>query len=163
MREIKFRGRRIDNEEWVYGFYYTTEEYVTPRIERTVAWIAWTEFTDNGKSFNHKVEVDPATVGQYTGLKDKNGNRIFEGDVAFMDILGHGLKYNPQNAMTYIIEDNGTGRGMRATHPNLHVEEDRGWFSFWDNESQEIAWVRYLEIIGNIHDNPELIKEQGDE
>ena len=74
MREIKFRGKRINNGEWAYGCLekYSEDEsiIVVDLLEHEVYW------------------VGTATVGQYTGLKDKNGKEIYEGDVVLTDMAG---------------------------------------------------------------------------
>ncbi len=64
-REILFRGKRIDNGQWVYGFLWS---------ERVIA-------PESVPGNIDEVVIDPATVGEYTGLKDTQGNRIFEGDI----------------------------------------------------------------------------------
>ena len=80
MREIKFRGKRIDNGEWVYGNYIKVTPYEDNGGHRICSQDSWDMF-----------EVDPETVGQFTDLKDKNGKEIYEGDIldhlAYADVV----------------------------------------------------------------------------
>lgn len=69
MRTIKFKGKRIDNGEWIYGSYVPHYNFFGTIKDEMV--------DENGNLF----EVAPSTVGQYTGLKDKNGKEIYEGDI----------------------------------------------------------------------------------
>lgn len=121
MREIKFRGKRLDNGEWVYGFLFMHME---------VAYIL-TELTSFGFV---KHRVDPATVGQYTGLKDKNGREICEGDILQDEI---GFKGKIIYSMGAFYGDFGEGFELQYFSEGLHE-----------------ACI----LAGNIHDNPELLK-----
>lgn len=132
MREIKFRGKDLLKGEWRYGYLHLPDGGDNLMIQ-----------VNNYDSFG----VIPATIGQYTGLLDGNGQEIFEGDVMRI----------PETEFN--IEIIGV------------VEFDRGSYivrSFFSGTHSSLAWAirerqsgqRRGVVIGNIHDNPELIKEE---
>lgn len=119
MREILFRGKRVDNGEWVEGDY--AKSWLMPRYK----------FIED--EFDKHI-VQPETVGQFTGLIDKNGQKIFEGDL-FMN-----------------------GQSLRI------IEFYNGNFTCIKPDRSEGILLSFIvnnpknTVIGNIHDNPELIK-----
>ena len=123
MREILFRGKRLDTGEWIEGDLLRINGHVFI-------------FPDPAPKGIDKYKVDPATVGQYTGLKDKNGEKIYEGDIVEWENL---MKTNMRSVIAY---------------------RDR-MFCFVDanNEPEEI-WCCSFTKIGNIHDTPELLKTE---
>lgn len=127
MREILFRGKRADDWAWVYGW---PCRYPFGRWPLKDAIIP-SEDAEGG--YHHFVEVDPSTVGQYTGLTDKNGKRIFEGDVVAYREYGN----------LAVVWDDGTFQLMR---------ED----TFYD--TLDHYSTRFSVVIGNIYDNPELLE-----
>lgn len=134
MREILFRGKRVDNGEWIEGFYAKSGD---------------THFIliDNGFAFGYvkMKEVIPETVGQYTGLTDKNGNKIFEGDI---------VRYRPEywcEPQQSVVEYCADKWNYPAFDLKDHDYEGNG-LQFAHEEGVG------LEVIGNIHDNPELLE-----
>lgn len=127
MREILFRGRRKDNGKWVYGSLlkqageYISKDEVTPNE----CWICGMR--------GEKDLIVSETIGQYTGLCDKNGKEVFEGDIARVfdgeyinGVVGYSLEH--------------------------------GVFTI-DNTSL-LYWLPDVKIIGNVYDNPELLEEK---
>lgn len=135
MREILFRGKRVDNGEWVYGYYICKQDPLPPRIDTNII----VTFDENSMSVWNK--VDPETIGQYTGLKDINENKVFEGDI--MEFDAYGIHYC---GVVTIISANACILCGEKAAPKAAP--------FLDH-----AIGRYeATVIGNIHDNPELLE-----
>ena len=137
MREIRFRGKRVSDGKWVYGYYLASDDkhYIIDCCGVTSTAIA---LADNIASFPGYHEVIPETVGQYTGLKDKNDKEIYEGDILhyedapFDNQKNHVVKCFPGHFVCCGIMGQ-AGIDDTACYPEA-------------------------EIIGNIHDNSELLE-----
>ena len=129
MRTIKFRGKKVTNGVWAYGsLVYLDEKGAAIYVQ-----------TDNGSAkVMDLVYVNPETVGQFTGLYDKNKKEIYEGDILKVSGLGE----------------------------KIEVRFVRGVFAFlWNGDLDDEAPINaptqeWAEVIGNIHDNPKLIKRR---
>lgn len=143
MREIKFRGKRVDNGEWVYGNLFKCEHKDSDSVY-IIPFVTNGSFTINTLMLNFIspcYEVDPKTVGQYTSLKDRNGKEIYEGDI---------VKYKDNLDPIDVHKYKG------------HVEYGNGSFYITNDFMSSYRWIDYeIEVKGNIHDNPELL--EGDE
>lgn len=129
-REILFRGKRMDNGEWTYG-YYCPKPYSHFPCEAT---IFPSETIDRDW---HGERVDPDTVGQFIGLCDKNGVRIFEGDIVRYGDTIHSVVFEQRNGTAYF----GLIYSPFETLPFGHYQD-----------------LKQIEVLGNIHDNPELLE-----
>ena len=133
-RKILFRGKRVDNGKWIEGYLVVNKD--------GTCWIKDTDYqVNNDKNDLIPHEVIPETIGQFTGLTDKNGFKIFEGDIV--------RYYQPYS---------------QKWEEHI-VLWDVNWASFGLFEQgsaycKESDWVKiqHIEILGNIHDNPELLK-----
>lgn len=161
MREILFRGKRTDNGEWVEGYYYKAKYCRTD--DKLCDYITIPYIEQCNLPNSHYI-VNPETVGQYTGLKDKNGTKIFEGDIIRYSDSGEYEMYleslecpeeydgiNFENMWTIDEVVYGTATNYPAFDLNRHDWEVNGL----SNLSESGCY--FYEVIGNIHDNPELL------
>jgi hypothetical protein len=119
MNSLKFRGKTLKGNEWVYGFYREIIIGETKEVEHII--------TD---SYNSGVQIDLETLGLYICINDKNGKEIYEGDITNKGVVVFGI--------------HGSGDSREI---GFYFDKDNG-IDFKD-----------LEVLGNIHDNPELLEE----
>ena len=127
MRAIKFRGKRVDNGEWVYGSLYGAQYQETGKVGIMTA--------EQAGDVAIIDEVFSRTVGQYTGLKDRNGQEVYEGDI---------LGLYPLALWVVFWQDGGTC-GYNNPRPS-------------DIFPLKQSKTEMREVIGNIHENPELLE-----
>ena len=155
MREIKFRAKRVDKDEFAYGDHLTGmgykkgKHYILPLLSH---------YPSDCHSLDG-YEVIPDTIGQYTGLKDKNGKEIYEGDIVRnKEVGGYGMVYI--GIVRYYDKD--CRFGIDTTTTNKFTKR----LLFTDGECSindghcTITYTNEYEVIGNIHDNIDLIKEE---
>lgn len=142
MRTIKFRGKRCDNGEWAYGYYARLiNEFKEWHCIMTEKDASENYIKDcNGYNMLY-TPVNHNTVGQFTGLYDKNGEEIYEGDILALQETDNKVTHCPvsMNCKGYWSIDFGINYGVCLGL----VDKKR------------------VEVIGNIHDNPELLKKGG--
>ena len=139
MREILFRGKRVDNDEWITGN-YVKAGYHWHKYGKHEDWIV-TSAIQNGGFINlcGRGAVIPETVGQFTGLTDKNGKKIFEGDIVKHSGIVGVIRFEMFSATFLILED----RDHAERLDNVKHQGEYG-----------------LQVIGNIYDNKELLEDK---
>lgn len=154
MREILFRGKRIDNGEWLEGYYL---------VAAGMAFIS-------AFGIREPIHVDGETVGQFTGLTDKNGKKIFEGDIIryadgydyrmYLESLECPEEYEGTDFSDIWTVDE-VIYGIKVGYPAFDLRKH----DFESNGLSELheSCNYFYEVIGNIHDNPELLEVSGDE
>lgn len=153
MREIIFRGKRLMDGEWVDGSLFIDEK--KEKHEILIGYV------------NYRIgwEIDPETVGQYTGLTDKNGKKIFEGDIlrygqrvdyaCYLESIEYPEEYDEKIYDTD-IEIDVVEWGIDMDYPAFDFKNHQ----FECNGLAQIMCGDYeYEVIGNIHDNKELLEE----
>lgn len=145
MRDAKFRAKEIDTGEWLIGGYlHQTDFYGDECDKHFIIDGTTTRDYDIGRSYR----VDPATLGQYTGLKDKNGKEIFEGDI----VISVGVRLNGElTKFTGYVKWENYGLSYE-----LYKETTTGFIT------EGLSRGGNYEVIGNTYDNPELLGEKDD-
>ena len=151
MRTIKFRGKRVKNGEWVYGYYFDCHNgnsFIKETLSR------------DGVLGNEDFMILDFTVGQFTGLTDKNGKEIYEGDIVSFD-------GNMTADDTMGFEPNGFIYDENSIHCVVWGDEYACWEVDFQNDehwkykrdTRHLLITNSCKVIGNIHDNPELLHE----
>lgn len=149
-REIKFRGKRLDNGEWVYGDLITTSNgYSFIDTHNELYEDEEYLFRDNTNMIRVAAsKIDTQAVGQFTGLKDKNGAEIYEGDILQMwiedSVEPNGGLFH-QMYVVFTVE-----KGFVLWGKDMTTEDSEPLFEM-------LQW-KDCEIISNTHDNPNLLK-----
>ncbi|UYO61838.1 YopX family protein [Acetobacterium wieringae] len=153
MREILFRGKRTDNDEWVEGSFVPDLLEVKGGSDM-VSW-GFIKSPDLERIKSPMYEVERETVGQYTGLKDCNGLRIFEGDI---------LKFKVEDAAQEMLVKVCYGEFVDENDSQFylgwHVVGNGMTVSIFNGKDDGYDLLGMCKVAGSIHDNPELLEVQ---
>ncbi len=166
MRTIKFRGKRSDNEEWAHGSLTSDRDrcYISESIFIMEKEIENEEEVEENGEFPIFMDglklgmfypVKPETVGQFTGLTDKNRKEIYEGDVIEFTV-NPSFYINAKLGDRYIIEYYGAGFFMKPINWKMRKIDAQNYVGLLP-PYQTSNMSNHYEVIGNLHENPELL------
>ena len=156
MREILFRGKRIDNGEWTYG-YYVEAKHRWHKYGIHKEWIVCSAAANGGWfALHEKHAVKDSTVGEYTGMTDKNGKKIFEGDICLVKSPRGTYSYTMRVAWDSSFFNGWVGSMYATDEESTRYCEQAQFEQFTDYEA------KCCEVIGNAYDNPELLEESNE-
>lgn len=168
MREILFRGKCVDTGNWYEGQYihlhkttYCFAGSAQRDAENEIHQIVFEQMTDWNLPNRHlRVDVIPGTVGQYTGLTDKNGKRIFEGDIIRYTRTNMNCpeaSFHKKDLVSFhlVLWDSSVSAFVQQHYTFTEKRLiGKGSAVLYDERAEE----NIIEVIGNIHDDPELLK-----
>lgn len=151
MREILLRGQRVDSKEWVYGGIVHQSDYYGIKADK---WLIIDGTTTYDYDIGEWCDVIPESVGQYTGLMDKNGKKIYEGDIVKYQFDNDDCPFPNKNTEKRIgrvfFSDFRASFSITAGR-NGSASMNNDLFKYVQNGNR-------VEVIGNIYDNPELLE-----
>lgn len=135
MRDILFRGKRIDNGEWIEGFYCQRKEKIFGGVKTRHMILVPDADSYTGARW---IDVNPTTIGRYTGLIDKNGKKIFDGDI---------VKVSSPSGSSYYAKIEYDCGCYWVSNPDIQIPDTINNFN-----------MDFVVVDGTIFDNPELLE-----
>lgn len=149
MRTIKFRGKDLDTGEWIYGHFFQRLGHYPTIVEPRPR---------DGKVMYYEIAVEDTTVGQFTEMLDKYGNKIYEGDIIEIEEIG-GYGCKRKGVVEYDVEECAfvvrllppSWAGTVRLSTKVQISSDM---------NSACEYINQYKVIGNIHDNPELLESR---
>ena len=146
MREILFKAKRINNGEWVEGYYIRDQYHIGGKDI-----IFYRKDSDRFTVYTNIIDIE--TLCQFTGLTDKNGKKIWENDI----LMAHLDEFYPEDVTYETVE---WGVAGWVGHETSNIDREYGSV---DREYLDEFDLKHFEVVGNIFDNKELLREESDE